>query len=112
SPWTRHISATQIEEDATYEVGADDRKLADHVIGDIGALKEPYLAVVHLSNTHFPYKVDPEDMPFMMEDDAAGFGTEDETRLRYHDSIYLQDKAVAHLVEHLLARPEASRTVI
>ncbi len=110
--WTRHISATQIEQDATYEIGADDGKLADYVIGDIGHLKEPYFAVVHLSNTHFPYKVDLDDMPFTPQDEATGPGYENEILNRYQDSIHMQDKALGRLLKSLTTRPEASRTVI
>lgn len=111
-PWTRHVSATQIEPDATYEVGADDGKLVDHVIGDVGALEEPWLAVVHLSNTHFPYKVDPDDMPFTPQEEATGPGYENEILNRYQDSIHMQDKAFARLIRALRARPESERTVI
>ena len=109
--WTRHVSATQIEPDATYEIGADDGKLVDHVIGDIGKLKEPFFAVVHLSNTHFPYKIDPDDMPFTPQDETSGPGYENEIRNRYHDSIHMQDKAVGRLLDALGKRPEAGRTV-
>jgi glucan phosphoethanolaminetransferase (alkaline phosphatase superfamily) len=109
--WTRHVSATQIEQDATYEVGADDGKLVDHVIGDIGKLAEPWLAVVHLSNTHFPYKIDPEDMPFTPQEEATGPGYENEILNRYQDSIHMQDKALARLLRELGKRPEAERTV-
>ncbi|MBX3223530.1 MAG: sulfatase-like hydrolase/transferase [Labilithrix sp.] len=111
-PWTRHVSATQIEQDATYEVGADDGKLVDHVIGDVGALKEPWLAVVHLSNTHFPYKIDPDDMPFTPQEEATGPGYENEILNRYLDAIHMQDKAVGRLLRALRARPEADRTVV
>jgi glucan phosphoethanolaminetransferase (alkaline phosphatase superfamily) len=110
--WTRHVSATQIEQDATYEVGADDGKLVDHVIGDIGKLTEPWLAVVHLSNTHFPYKIDPDDMPFTPQEEATGPGYENEILNRYQDSIYMQDKALARLLRELGKRSEAGRTVI
>jgi glucan phosphoethanolaminetransferase (alkaline phosphatase superfamily) len=111
SPWTRHVSATQIEQDATYEIGADDGSLVDYVLGDIGALKEPYLAVVHLSNTHFPYKIDPDDMPFTPQEEATGPGYETEIKNRYQDSIYMQDKALGRLLRELGKRPEAGRTV-
>jgi glucan phosphoethanolaminetransferase (alkaline phosphatase superfamily) len=110
--WTRHVSATHIEQDATYEIGADDGKLVDHVVGDIGALKEPYLAVVHLSNTHFPYKVDPEDMPFSPPEGATVSGEQNDVLNRYQDSIHLQDKALARMLRELGKRPEADRTVI
>jgi arylsulfatase A-like enzyme len=111
APWTRHVSATQIEADATYEVGADDGKLVDYVLGDIGALKEPYLAIVHLSNTHFPYKIDPDDMPFTPQEEATGPGYENEIKNRYQDSIYMQDKALGRLLRELKKRPEAGRMV-
>lgn len=110
--WKRHVSATQIEENATYEVGADDGKLVDYVVGDIGQLKEPWLAVVHLSNTHFPYKIDPADMPFTPQDEATGPGYETEILNRYQDAIHMQDKALARLLAELGKRPEASRTVV
>jgi glucan phosphoethanolaminetransferase (alkaline phosphatase superfamily) len=108
-PWTRHVSATQIEPDATYEIGADDGKLVDYVIGDIGKLKEPWFAVVHLSNTHFPYKIDPEDMPFS---DAYVSGRDNDALVRYQDSIRMQDKATGRLLEAVRGRPESPRTVI
>lgn len=110
--WTRHVSATQIEPEATYEVGADDGKLVDHVIGDLDRLKEPYFAVVHLSNTHFPYKVDPEDAPFTPKDEAADSDDGTELVHRYHDSIYLQDKAVGRFLRAMEKRSDGERTVV
>lgn len=111
APWTRHVSATMIEPDATYETGADDGKLVDYVLSDIDKLKEPYVAVVHLSNTHFPYKVDPNLMPFTPQEEATGPGYENEILNRYQDAIYLQDKALGRFLEKMKARPEAGRTV-
>src|SRR5262249_50596217 len=89
-PLTRHVSATEIEPNATLEPGANDAKLIDYVLGDTGALREPYLGVVHLSNTHFPYLVDPRFMPFQPQEEASGPGWETEIRNRYQDSIILQ----------------------
>lgn len=112
SPWTRHVSATMIEPDAAYETGADDTKLLQYVLDDVGKLKEPFFAVVHLSNTHFPYKVDPEDMPFTPQEEATGPGYENEILNRYQDSIYMQDKGVGHFLTEFQKHAEASRTVI
>lgn len=112
APWTRHVSATMLEPDATYETGADDGKLVDYVLGDVGTLREPWVAVVHLSNTHFPYKIDTSDMPFTPQDEATGPGYENEILNRYQDAIYLQDKAVGRFLVGMKARPEADRTVI
>ena len=111
-PLERTINATQIEPDATMEIGADDGKLVDYVASDMGRLPEPFMAVVHLSNTHFPYKVDPRYSPFEPENEATGPGYDTEIKNRYQDSIYLQDMAVAKLVRAVRARPEGQRTVI
>jgi glucan phosphoethanolaminetransferase (alkaline phosphatase superfamily) len=110
APLDRTISATQIEADATMEIGADDGKLVDYVIGDLRNLPEPYVAVVHLSNTHFPYKISDDDHPFEAAEVAEHrrFALVD----RYQDSIYLQDEAVGRLVRAVRARPEGGRTVI
>jgi len=112
SPWTRHVSATMLEPEATYETGADDGKLVDYTLKDIGALEEPYVAVVHLSNTHFPYKIDPEDMPFTPQEEATGPGYENEILNRYQDSIYMQDKAVGRFLTEMKKRPDADHTLI
>lgn len=112
SPWTRHVSATMLEPEATYETGADDGKLVDFTLKDIDALKEPYVAVVHLSNTHFPYKIDPNDMPFTPQEEATGPGYENEILNRYQDSIYMQDKAVGRFLTEMKKRRDSDRTVI
>ena len=111
-PLTRRVSATELEPDSTLEIGADDGKLVDYATGELGALREPYFAVVHLSNTHFPYKTDPKYSPFMPEEEATGPGYETEIRNRYADAIYLQDRAVGRLIHAIRSRPEGNRVVI
>jgi hypothetical protein len=111
-PFTKRVSATELDADATMEIGADDGKLVDYALGDLAGLKEPYLGVVHLSNTHFPYKIDPTNLPFQPQELAGGPGYETELTNRYQDAIYLQDMAVARLIKGVRARPEGDRTVI
>jgi len=111
-PLTRFVSATEIEPDASMEVGADDGKLVDRALADLGDLREPFVGVVHLSNTHFPYKVDPAFMPFEPQEEATGPGYEVEIKNRYQDAIYLQDRAVGRFLTELRARPEGARTVV
>lgn len=109
--WTRHVSATHLDPDATYEIGADDGALLDHVLGDIDALEEPFFAVVHLSNTHFPYKYDPDDLPFVSRAEASRPASELEVSTRYHGSIHRQDKALGRFLRAMRGRPAAARTV-
>ncbi len=111
-PLTKHVSATQLEPDATMELGSDDGQLVDYALKDMDGVKEPYMEVVHLSNTHFPYKVDPKYSPFQPEAMIGGPGYENEIRNRYQDSIYLQDVAVARLIHGIRSRPESERTII
>lgn len=110
-PARLRVSATQLEPDATLEVGADDSLLVDHVISRLGALKEPYFAVVHLSNTHYPYKIDPNDAPYLPESKRTGPGADIEITNRYHDAIHHQDRAIGRLIDAIHARPEAERIV-
>lgn len=112
TPIDRQVSATQIDTEATMEIGASDGKLVDYALGDMGGLKEPYLAVVHLSNTHFPYAVDPDHAPFQPEELNAGPGYETVLRNHYQDAIYLQDMAIGRLIHEVRRRPESARTVI
>jgi glucan phosphoethanolaminetransferase (alkaline phosphatase superfamily) len=111
-PLSYRVSATEIEPFSEFETGADDGKLVTYALGEMGLLREPYLGVVHLSNTHFPYKIDPMDMPFTPQEEATGPGWETEIWNRYQDSIYLQDRAVGRLIGELRKRPDSARTVI
>jgi glucan phosphoethanolaminetransferase (alkaline phosphatase superfamily) len=111
-PATRRVSATQLEPEPGLDVGADDGKLVDYVSNDLASLREPYFGVVHLSNTHFPYKVDHAYAPFLPEEEATGPGYETELRNRYQDAVYLQDRATGRLLEAVRGRPEGDRTII
>jgi glucan phosphoethanolaminetransferase (alkaline phosphatase superfamily) len=110
-PASRFVSGTQLEPYASYLCGADDGALVDRVIADVGSLKEPYVAVVQMSNTHFPYWVDTRDAPFGTSV-ATDAPLRDSTLARYKDAIHRQDKELARLVAALRARPEGGRTVI
>jgi len=111
-PIDRRTSATEIDTQSTYETGADDGILMDYVASHLDGLAEPRIDVVHMSNTHFPYKVDPKHSPFQPQEEATGPGYENEIWNRYQDSIYLQDIAVGRFLKAFKKRPEAAHTVI
>jgi glucan phosphoethanolaminetransferase (alkaline phosphatase superfamily) len=111
-PLTRHVSATQLEPDSPLETGADDGKLVDHALAELSELREPYLGVVHLSNTHFPYKIDPTFAPWLPESESTGPGYEKEIKNRYQDAIYLQDRAVGRFLTKLRSTPDGARAVV
>jgi hypothetical protein len=111
-PLDKSISATELDPEPTYEMGADDGALVDVVLHDIDDLQEPFVGVVHLSNTHFPYKIDADDAPFQPQSEAVGAGDRVEVTNRYRDAIYRQDKHVGRLVREIRARPFGPRTVV
>jgi glucan phosphoethanolaminetransferase (alkaline phosphatase superfamily) len=111
-PLTRWVSATDLDPEATYETGADDGKLVDTVLHDLPGLRSPLVGVVHLSNTHFPYVIDPRDAPFQPQSKAFGRGDHEKVRARYRDAIHRQDAIVARLVRRLRATPAGANTVI
>jgi glucan phosphoethanolaminetransferase (alkaline phosphatase superfamily) len=111
-PLTKQVSATQLDPDADLDTGADDGKLVDRALAEMGGLREPFVGVVHLANTHFPYFIDDNDAPFQPQNDATGPGYEHEILNRYRDSIWLQDRAIGRFLHALRATPEGARTVV
>ncbi len=114
-PLSRWASATDLDPNATYEIGADDAKLVDRALRDLPAMvaaDAPFVAVVHLSNTHFPYVIDDADAPFQPEARAFGAGNVERVRNRYRDAIHRQDALVARLVSGLRAMPGGQKVAV
>jgi glucan phosphoethanolaminetransferase (alkaline phosphatase superfamily) len=111
-PLGRWVSATDLEAAPTYETGADDGKLIDVALRDLGALRTPFAAVVHLSNTHFPYVIDGADAPFQPQSGAFGAGDAEKVHNRYRDAIHRQDALVARLVRGVREAPGGAGVVL
>jgi glucan phosphoethanolaminetransferase (alkaline phosphatase superfamily) len=110
--WGHYVSATGIDPDATLETGADDGALVTYANEHLATLREPFVAVVHLSNTHMPYDIDESDAPFLPQSRETDRAHATEISNRYFDAIYHQDRAIGRLIEAERARPEGARTVI
>lgn len=111
-PVSRWVSATDLDADPSYEVGADDGKLVDSVLRDLPTMQAPFVGVVHLSNTHFPYVIDEADAPFQPQSHAFGAGDAKKVLNRYRDAIRRQDAIVARLVRGVRQLPGGERTVV
>jgi len=111
-PLSRRVSATDLEPDATYELGADDARLVDVALGDLPRMRAPFVGVVHLSNTHFPYRIDEADAPFQPQSAAFGPGDTAKIRNRYRDAVHRQDAIVARLVRGVRAMPGGDRVAV
>ena len=114
-PLSHWVSATDLDPDPTYEVGADDAKLVDVALRDLPSMiaaRSPFVGVVHLSNTHFPYRIDEADAPFQPQSTAYGAGDAVAVHNRYRDAIHRQDALVARLVRGVRATPGGDRVAV
>jgi glucan phosphoethanolaminetransferase (alkaline phosphatase superfamily) len=106
------VSGTELAPYADYLDGADDALLLGRVLSELPQLREPYVAIAQLANTHFPYEVDARDLPFSSTHDWRKMDDFGRTRIRYWDALHRQDKILARFLAALRARPEAERTVV
>jgi glucan phosphoethanolaminetransferase (alkaline phosphatase superfamily) len=111
-PLSRWVSATDLDADPGYELGADDATLVDVALRDLRTMHSPFAGVVHLSNTHFPYVIDDRDAPFQPQGHAFGAGDAAKVHNRYRDAIHRQDALVARLVSAARALPGGERLVV
>jgi glucan phosphoethanolaminetransferase (alkaline phosphatase superfamily) len=111
-PLDHHCHATTLDPLADIDNGANDALLAERILEELPQLKEPFFAVAHFGNTHVPYKIDPADAPFQpalaskAEADNAAY------KNYYANAVYLQDRAIARVVEGLRASRFGKNTVI
>jgi glucan phosphoethanolaminetransferase (alkaline phosphatase superfamily) len=111
-PARHRVNAAELNPDRDALIGADEHLLAKHVEEHALELREPFVAVVHLSNTHGPYRVDMDDLPYLPQGTEGGTGHEAEVYNRYRDAIYAQDKQLARILRAIRNRPGGDRTVI
>jgi len=71
----------------------------------------PYFAVLHLSNTHWPYRVDPALQPFEPHDESPMSDVE-LLHNHYRNSVLMQERTMAELVRALKAMPGWDDTVV
>ncbi len=107
------VSATELWPYSNLDLGAPEWLLTARVNHEIGQLKEPWMAVVHLSNTHYPYFVS-KRYPRPFQPDSTSKAQADKLAFwnHYQNSVYQQDLHIAAIIKHLLATPAGKRTVI
>jgi arylsulfatase A-like enzyme len=96
------------------QIGAPDERATDSMlrfIQDAAATSTPYFAVVHLSNTHAPYRTDPGLEPFQPSS-VGGLGDIDSFHNRYRNSVRLQERTVAAFLAKVRALPGWDDTAV
>ncbi|MFO0555003.1 MAG: sulfatase-like hydrolase/transferase [Polyangiaceae bacterium] len=111
-PISHGCNATHLDSEADIDAGAYDNLLTDWVKKDWPEMKEPFFAVIHFSNVHYPYVFDDDLAPFRpaLRDHSA----ENNTALfnYYKDVVQRSDLAVAELVRYIRSTDAGKHTVI
>ena len=111
-PVSHFAVATNLDRQAPLDEGCNDALVTDRVIKEIGELKEPFFAVVHYSNVHFPYVYDPDNAPFQPAEFNKDAENNEKYRNYYKDVVYLSDIAVGRLIDHIRSTEAGQRTVL
>jgi glucan phosphoethanolaminetransferase (alkaline phosphatase superfamily) len=109
---SHRVSGAELDPDADLDLGADDGRLSEHVAARLGGLREPFFAVVHFANTHFPYRVDPARSPFQPSEFTKDPDRSGAFLNHYRNAVFRQDAAVGRLIDAVRASPAGPRTVI
>jgi glucan phosphoethanolaminetransferase (alkaline phosphatase superfamily) len=111
-PVSHRAVATELDPQADLDTGCDDQLVTTRAIADWGELKEPFVAVVHYSNVHFPYVYDEKLAPFQPSEMNKSAEANEAFKNYYKNVVYLSDRAVARLVEYVRKSETGPRTVI
>jgi hypothetical protein len=71
----------------------------------------PYFATLHLSNTHWPYRIDPALQPFEPHD-ASPWSDAAKLHNHYRNSVAMQERTIAAFLRELRALPGWDDTVV
>lgn len=107
------ISATDLDPTADLDMGAPEIFLAERLKREVHDLKEPFLAVVQLSNVHYPYYVD-ANQPMPFEPWTTSKGPDENLAFKnyYQNSVYQQDRHIAEFLRELRSTPAGEHAVI
>lgn len=111
-PISHGCVATHLERDADLDFGAHDELLAGRVAEEWGELREPFYAVIHLSNVHYPYVREEALSPFA-PDSFEKSPERNEDFFRYYQNVaYRSDLAVAAVLRTIATSEAGKRTVV
>lgn len=111
-PVSHRAVATELDTQADLDAGALDAYVTERVIKEWGELKEPFFAVVHYSNIHYPYVYDEGHAPFQPSEMNKSAEKNEDFKNYYKNVVYLSDLAVGKLLRHIRSSPVGPRTVI
>jgi hypothetical protein len=107
------VSATELGDLRQEQLGAPDERATAATLAFVRATAPgtPYFAVLHLSNTHAPYRVDPALEPFTPHSDNP-LGDAEAFHNHYRNSVLLQERTLAAFLRELRALPAWEDTAV
>jgi hypothetical protein len=107
------VSAADLGDAADAHIGAPDENATARLLGFVRDVPAgtPYYAVLHLSNTHWPYRVDPDLQPNAPHDKSPTAPML-ELFAHYKNSVLLQERTVSEMLRELRALPSFHDTLV
>ena len=95
------------------QLGAPDERASVEMLRVLRATPAgtPYFGVLHLSNTHAPYRIDPQLQPNEPHSDNP-VGDGDAFHNHYRNSVLMQERTIAELLRELRATPAWEDTAV
>lgn len=110
-PISHGCVATHLDSTADLDTGAHDNLLPEYIKRDFPDLKEPFFAVVHFSNPHYPYVYDPAFAPFQPAEKNHSADKNHDFFNYYRDVVLASDIAVAEAVRYIRSTDAGKRTI-
>jgi len=107
------VSAIDLGDTRNAHLGAPDERATHSLLDFVRGVPDgqPYFAILHFSNTHSPYRVDPGLQPFSPHSDSAT-GDNAAFNNHYKNSVALQERTLGALLGSLRALPSWDDTVV
>lgn len=111
-PISHGCVATHLDSAADLDAGANDELVTEWVKKDWPEMKEPFFAVVHYSNVHYPYVYEEGLAPFRPSEMAKAPEKNQHFFNYYMNVVYRSDFAVAELLRYIRSTESGKRTVV
>lgn len=94
-------------------IGAPDENATARLVQFVRGVPQdkPWFAVLHLSNTHWPYRVDPDLQPFSPHDPSP-VGDVNAMHNHYRNSVLMQERTVSEMLRELRETPAWKDTAV
>lgn len=106
------VSAAELGHTEDPHVGAPDEAAGEKMLAWLEQQTAPTFTVLHLSNTHWPYRIDKALAPHQPSDPDPLKPDVELLHNHYRNSVLMQERMVANVLKALRARPSWDDTVV